>query len=189
MNVGYPSVEKDIESLSDYLAEKLDEQALWAPSSEKTVHFTTHSMGGLVLRTYLNKYKDDIPKNKLGRVVMLAPPHGGSEIADLLKDFPVYQWIYGPAGQELTTETQSHIQTDVYYELGIIAGNKEWPYLIAAHIIPNESDGRVALEKTRLEGMRDHITLSATHTFISWKPDTFKQIIHFLKHGEFYHGR
>ena len=77
--------------------------------------------------------------------------------------------------------------TDVYYDLGIIAGNKEWPYIVAAHIIPDDSDGRVALEKTKLKGMKDHVTLSATHSFISWKPSVHKQIVYFLKHGKFKH--
>ena len=30
-------------------------------------------------------------------------------------------------------------------------------------------------------------TLSATHSFISWKPSAHKQIIYFLKHGKFKH--
>ena len=145
-------------------------------------------MGGLVVRTYLNDRKKNISDKNLGRVVMLAPPNGGSEVADLLKDFPPYEWVFGPAGQELTTEQQIKTKTNIYYDLGIIAGNKEWPYIIAAHIIPNDSDGRVALEKTKLKGMKDHVTLSATHSFISWKPSVHKQIIYFLKHGKFKHA-
>ncbi|MCS5598035.1 MAG: alpha/beta fold hydrolase [Alphaproteobacteria bacterium] len=186
LNIGYPSRQKNLTALADFLNAELQNKAVWSAGYSK-VHFTTHSMGGLVVRTYLNDHQKEIDQSKLGRVVMLAPPNGGSEVADLLKDFLPYQWIYGPAGQELTTEKQAKMKAEVYYDLGIIAGNKEWPYIIAAHIIPNESDGRVALTKTKLKGMADHVTLSVTHSFISWKPSVHKQIIYFLNHGTFKH--
>jgi hypothetical protein len=72
-----------------------------------------------------------------------------------------------------------------YYELGIIAGSKKWPYIAASFVIPGEHDGRVAVEKTKMDGMKDHLVLSATHSFISWKPEVHNQIINFIKNGEF----
>ncbi len=184
LNVGYPSREKSLADLSGFLDAKLKKEGVWDSSYYK-IHFATHSMGGLVVRTYLSAYKSEIVRKKLGRVIMLAPPHGGSEVADLLKNFPLYQWVFGPAGQELTTKQQIKMQADVYYDLGIIAGDKKWPYIIAAHIIPDKSDGRVGVEKTKLKGMKDHVTLSATHSFISWKPSVYRQIVYFLKYGKF----
>lgn len=186
LNISYPSLKHDIATLSGFVHDRLDLAGVWNKSAK--VHFVTHSMGGLVTRTYLEKYKEDIPHDKLGRVVMLAPPNGGSEVADLLKNFPPYQWVFGPAGQELTTENQTKNGIRPYYDLGIIAGTKEWPYIVAAFVIPGQSDGRVALEKTKLEGMKDHLTLPATHSFISWKPDVHKQIVYFLRNGEFEHA-
>lgn len=184
LNIEYPSLKNNLETLSSYLAQELKKEDVWGGEYHQ-VHFTSHSMGGLVIRGYLEAHKKDIPEDKLGRVVMLAPPNGGSEVADLMKNLLPYQWLFGPAGQELTTEEQKNIKTDVYYDLGIIAGDKDWPYLIAAHIIHGGSDGRVAVEKTKLEGMKDHVTLSATHSFISWKLSVHKQIIYFIKHGAF----
>ena len=134
LNIGYPSLKKNLEELSKFLDEELEKERVWEKSYHK-VHFATHSMGGLVVRTYLNAHKEEMTDKNLGRIVMLAPPHGGSDVADLLKNFLPYRWVFGPAGQELTTEQQVKMKADVYYDLGIIAGNKEWPYIIAAHVI------------------------------------------------------
>ncbi len=185
--ITYPSTKKNIDDIVAGLHEKELDKAFW--SSAGTVHFVTHSMGGLVARRYLDKYRSEIPPDKIGRVVMLAPPNAGSEVADTLHSLWPYQWYYGPAGQELTTAAQAGDKSDVYYDLGIIAGTKEWPYVIAAFVVPGPGDGRVSVEKTKLAGMKDHVTVNGTHTFIMDRPDVHRQIVHFLKQGSFEHEK
>lgn len=184
-SITYPSRDKNLDGIAAYLREEYLTKEFWQNTGR--VHIVTHSMGGLVARRYLDAYKNEIPENKLGRVVMLAPPNGGSEVSDLIHKLPPYQWYYGPAGDELTTDSQSQNKSDVYYDLGIIAGTKEWPYFVAAFVTPGKSDGRVTVEKTKLEGMKDHVSVNGTHTFIMDKTSVHKQISHFLKKGEFEH--
>jgi len=185
LSVSYPSRRDDIAGLSAYVAAQLAAQGAW--QSANKIHFVTHSMGGLVTRQYLEDYKTTIPQGKLGRVVMMAPPLGGSEVADFLENFPPYQWMFGAAGQELTTGNQRKAHFTPYYDVGIIAGTTGWPYLIANAVIPPHHDGRVSVESTKWIGMKDHITLAATHSLISWKPFVHKHIIHFINQGEFDH--
>ncbi len=108
-------------------------------------------------------------------------------VAAKLRNFLPYKWFYGPAGQELTTAARRRDRTKPYYDLGIIAGTRGWPYIIASLLIPGPHDGRVAVAHTKLAGMKDHVTLRATHTLIAWHPAVHRQIIHFVKEGVFLH--
>ncbi len=181
--VTYPSRQKNVDDIAGWLRQSALDDEFW--SKAEKVHFVTHSMGGVVAQQYLDQYRVAIPVEKLGRVVMLAPPNGGSEVADLLHDFWPYKWYYGPAGSELTTEARQKAVVEPYYDLGVIAGTKEWPYVIAAFVVPGSSDGRVSVEKTKIPGMKDHVTVPATHTFIMDKPDVHRQVVAFIKDGVF----
>ena len=183
LSISYPSTKKPLRELALYLYENCLNDDFWHQWDK--VHFVTHSMGGLVAREYLATYKETIPSTKLGRVVMLAPPLGGSEISDLLSSNPFYQRVFGPAGAELTTEHQSQIESDIYYELGIIAGAKGWPYFISSQIIPGPNDGRVSVESTKTKGMAAHAITASSHAFIMNKKTVHNLIIEFLKNGAF----
>ena len=183
INVTYPSTDNNLDGLAKHLRTKHLDTYFW--KNIKKVHFVTHSMGGLVARRYLDTYKTKIPTEKLGSVVMLGPPNGGSEVADLLHDLSLYKWFYGPAGNELTTQAQVKNTSEIYYSLGIIAGTKEWPYVITAFVVPGKSDGRVSVKKTKLKGMKDHVTVDATHTFMMHRRDVQEHVLHFLKYEKF----
>ena len=90
-----------------------------APSG--ALHVVAHSMGGLLARAYLARHRPA----RLGRVVMLGTPNGGSEVADLLRGWPLYRLVFGPAGQQLVTAQAEALRAAfgaVDYELGSLAG-------------------------------------------------------------------
>ena len=186
VNVDYPSTDFPIERLAGpAIAPALDNCARTSPASGDSpgrVHFVTHSMGGILVRQYLSK----VTVENLGRVVMLGPPNQGSEVVDKLGSFPGFHFLYGDAGLQLGSGTMSvpNKLGAAHFDLGIIAGTSSINPILS-QMLPGTDDGKVTVERTRLEGMRDHLEMPVTHVFMMKDRKVIEQVIHYLLYGRF----
>ncbi|MAF98375.1 MAG: alpha/beta hydrolase [Micavibrio sp.] len=181
LNIFYPSRSKSLTELASFINDKINQQ----PKPDK-LHFVVHSMGGLVTRYYIDKYA---PEN-IGNIVMLSTPNTGSEFADKLKAAPIlsplFKLIYGPAGQQLSTNYNHPIPKNT--TIGIIAGTKSInplsPFFLPRKHV-GEHDGMVPVKRTHIDGETDHITPPVNHTTMMKNKDVINQTIHFLKYKKF----
>jgi triacylglycerol esterase/lipase EstA (alpha/beta hydrolase family) len=178
-NLDYPSTEETIDQLVEMLDGEVERCCL---NSEKTVHFVTHSLGGILVRAYISQKRPD----NLGRVVMLSPPNQGTQLVDELRDNPLFQWATGPAGQELGTDPSNFPNRlgPADFEVGIITGTRSLNPL-TSWLVTGEDDGKVSVESAQLEGMADFLVVPNTHTFIMNSSQVAREVVHFLELGTF----
>lgn len=180
-NIGYPSREKPLSALVDDIHPAI---APFTDDNEGATHFVCHSMGGLLARAYIARYRPA----RLGRVVMLGTPNGGSEIADKLRDWWLYRMYFGPAGQQLVTARDADTEAllpAVDYPVGVIAGNRSLDPIASNFMLPDADDGRVTVARTKLDGMADHVVIPASHAFMMKNKEAIAQTIAFLQTGRF----
>lgn len=182
INVDYNSEQYTIDRLADNIHAQIKP---FTNGEDYKIHFVGHSMGGLVTRALIKRHRPD----NLGRVVMLGTPNQGSEVADFLESNILFQSFYGPAGLQLVTDQRgiANLFGAVDFDLGIIAGTRSIDPLSSV-ILPGQDDGKVTVERTKLEGMKDHVILPTTHTFMMTDSRVIAQTSHFLKHGVFIHS-
>ena len=124
------------------------------------------------------------PDFAVARVVMLGPPNHGSEIVDEWGDWKLFMQLNGPAGARLGRDGIVRELPNVDFDLGIIAGSRSLnPYY--SYLITGADDGKVSIEATKVAGMKDHIVLPVTHTFMMNNAEVLNQALHFFQNGYF----
>lgn len=143
------------------------------------VHFVTHSMGGLLLRSALSRISPET-EEKIGRCVMLAPPNKGSDMARLtVKFIPFAEKIIAPI-HDLSSAKDSFANTF-----------PEPPEKFDIAVIAASHDTKVRQACTHLSTERAHATLFSTHTLIVYMPRTAALVCNYIATGNFqgnHHG-
>ena len=177
-SVGYPSTRQSIAEHADGLNKLLEDL-----DGVDQVSFVTHSLGGIVVRaTLADKERVWSKRIKLGRVVMLAPPNRGSELAQDLSSFSPFRILAGPSAEELRHELSNIPAPPCPF--GIVAASRGddtgWsPFLTG------DNDGVVSVEETKLEGAADHLIVKGIHTLVMNDPFVIAATLRFLREGRF----
>ncbi len=176
----YPSTRLPLKELARYL-----DRLLKSLDEVTEIDFVVHSMGGLLVRTYLQQAGDQWDR-RIRSMVMLGVPNLGARMATLLNHRFLFQLVFGPAGKELQDGEASYVLSLPVppFPFGIIAGargtEEGWnPF------IPGDDDGTVSVSATRLPGATDFMTVRSQHTLMMWNPELADAVLRFLQTGAF----
>ena len=171
----YPSTRFGIVDAADDLR-----QVIESLEGIEEINFVVHSMGGLVVRASLKEHRD----LRIKRMVMLAVPNQGAEMADLLRWSYTIRFLLGPAVRQLVTDRDGLIPTlpTPDFEFATIAGARGHQSGFNP-FIPGDDDILVTVASAQLPGAADSMTVRAFHRFIPGNAAAIDATIRFLQTG------
>lgn len=180
-NYGYKSMSEDLDSIGKQLYIKI------IGSGVDTVSFVTHSMGALVVRSMLQYSLKDKNFPVIFRIVMIAPPNSGAEIADFYSSFEILKKLLGPNVRYMKTDSGSYankLPKPYHSEVGIIVGirGKKHGY---NPFIRGDNDGLLTPQRTTLGIEKDIAFIKNEHAALTRKSVVSKLTVEFLKYGTF----
>ena len=148
----YPTRRATVDEHGACFAAFIEKEISGQADSPGQVHFVTHSMGGLLLRSALRKLSP-AAWAKIGRIVMIAPPNKGSDVAEYVLKNLSFAGKIVKCLPDLSSVPHSFANTfpepDSGFDIGIIGGRY---------------DLDVRESSTHLTHERDHLMLPHAHT-------------------------
>lgn len=176
----YPSTRKTIPENAQFLG-----QVIKSLEGVEEIDLVVHSMGGLVVRSWLDQQEEVDPRVR--RMVMLGVPNRGADMADRFRSNLLFKVVYGPAGQQLVTELNGDFISSLptpTFPFGVIAGGRDTLKGFNP-LIRGDDDGTVSVSSTRLPGAADFVLLPVLHSFMMNDPQSISHTLRFLKTGKF----
>lgn len=181
VTLSLPTIFSSLEHCTDLFEEKLFKIQNIKNNRYSKIHFVGHSFGGLIIRKFLSRH---FIKN-IGRCVLIATPNQGSQLADITNNYFSFSLNIVKSLKSMLIQNlniSSPINESI--EIGVIAGNK--CNLLLGHLfLPKNNDGRVEINSTKIDNMKDYIILEYGHKEIHHKLKTANYIKSFLQKGEF----
>jgi pimeloyl-ACP methyl ester carboxylesterase len=144
------------------------------------VHFVGHSLGGLVIYRYFERYPEQLP----GRAVFLGTPCLESRAAVQAAQVRFISVLMGPSVADELLRPRERRWT-FGRPLGIIAGSQSIGLGQFVAGFEEECDGTVAVSETRLPGAADHIVLPVSHMGMLVSARVARETGAFLRDGRF----
>ncbi|MFZ0497578.1 MAG: alpha/beta hydrolase [Steroidobacteraceae bacterium] len=144
------------------------------------VHFVGHSLGGLVIYRYFERY----PQQPPGRAVFLGTPCLESRAAVQAAQLRFVSLLMGPSVADELLRPRERRWT-FGRPLGIIAGSQSIGLGQFVAGFEEECDGTVAVSETRLPGAADHIVLPVSHMGMLVSARVARETGSFLRDGRF----
>jgi pimeloyl-ACP methyl ester carboxylesterase len=144
------------------------------------VHFVGHSLGGLVIHRFLERY----PQQPPGRAVFLGTPSVASRAAERAGRFAPVAHLMGQSVAEELLQPRERRWTHER-PLGIVAGTQPLGFGQLLAEFDEDNDGTIAVSETRMPGATDHIVLPVSHVGLLLSARAAEETGLFLTQGHF----
>lgn len=176
----YQGRKETIENHAENLVKML--KTIAAKNPGKPIHFTTHSLGGIILRAAVN-HPDCPQEAKIGKAVLLAPPNKGAHLARHFQNCPVINLIFGKkSGKQLLTYEEEDMERLGSFpsemKVMVVAGDKKSHFF--QFWVKEPNDGKVTVEETRLSTPHIHRTFYVSHNWIMTSREVINLTTDFL---------
>ena len=181
-NEGYPSRSASVEDLAGALRRRARSRTAAAAAPRASTSSRTRSAASSCANTSINA----VPE--IGRVVMLSPPNGGSEVAEHLGGLVALSVDHGARRKPARHGHGQHRDGLGAFpaECGIVTGSASLDPWFSAWL-PAPHDGKVSVASATLDGMRDFLVVPRAHGLIMRDGTVISEVLHFLAHGRFAH--
>jgi uncharacterized alpha/beta hydrolase family protein len=143
-----------------------------------SVNFVAHSMGGLVVREYLDRYNHP----NIEKCVFIATPHKGSRLAEIVNGIPLYSHVFKPISALLPQNNHSKKNCS---KIGLIIGDKSFG-IFGNIFLEKNNDGRVEMSSALSDDADDIVILHFNHKEIHHTNETLLLVKKFLLDGTFH---
>ncbi|WMS88136.1 esterase/lipase family protein [Pleionea litopenaei] len=173
VNLDYPSLHREIETLALVSLPLAIKQC----KSGVSINFVTHSLGGILVRSYLQEQEIE----NLNAIVMIGPPNRGSKVADNLLSILPNESRYAKRLSQISKKPTAMVQQlkPINATVGVIAGTRSLNPIFSSWL-PGLDDGKVAVSDTCLKEMSDRILIADNHTTLLLNRSVADEILHFL---------
>jgi pimeloyl-ACP methyl ester carboxylesterase len=149
------------------------------------VYFLAHSMGGLVVREFIQEF----PSDQYKAVVTLGTPHRSSSFAKMVSKSELNNLLGMNAESGLITDLKDYTGVP---PLGSLAGNQPKGLFKIYQKIMNTrikyaNDGTVLVSETQDVNFQDHITMPVSHSGMLFSRDVAEQVNYFFNNFRFNH--
>lgn len=174
--VNYPSTRQSLEDHADQV-----ERLLERSQGIATVSFVTHSMGGIVARVLLAREAPWRRRIAVNRLLMIATPNRGAEMALHLDNVGALRAFAGPSIHQLRPDLADRIPLPTV-PFGLVAGARGDGRGYNP-LLPGDDDMTVTVDSVMLDGAEDTLVLNAVHTFIMVHPEVIDATVRYLQTG------
>ncbi len=183
LNDSYSSTLGQIEEHAALLEERIEARLKDRQEPMPRLCFVGHSMGGLVIRSYLQRPG----ARKADTCVFVATPHRGAVLADLRKDGWLFKTFLGDkAALQLSPSSEffKTLGSVPCASIATIVGSQGDEEGLNADI-PGDDDGTVAVGEAHLPEETATVSIATGHTRLSMSSISIERVLYFLKHRKF----